>query len=534
METFSCFGVIRNKKKNLLLKQLEAEKLEAIQNPNYFNLLSTELLLCILKLFTINELCVIARISHRFKECCYDPTLWRTLAMSNTMQKKKLLSALKNMESTSRLSAVRMINLNNQFIKQATIDYIVTHTPQLKEIRLHNLRLTEKTSKLLVAKCPNLEQVYMDGGRTSDECLELLANGAVKLKSINLHRVENITTTGICHIIKNTNLSFLNFNGISGWDIRTLAPYCAHFTSMDLGSSNNLSDEDLKALTRQCKKLKFISLKSCKLITDHGVLELINDCPQLMDLNLASCSKVTRTSVQHVLQQLHSLTTLNLSNFKNIHPIIFPKNPYKLLNTLTTLDLSYTDVNDDDIKQLTEYSLNLKNLRLCACVEVTDLSMVQVATFCKKLVGVDLTKDQQPITNGGSTQNKGPMKITLETVEALFINCPDLQKVAISYSSKNNITKRSLMELHERRLNLGMKMLVWNLNEDIILSNSNNQGSSSQNSNNLNHSSSNNNNNITNNNNNSNNLNHSSSNPSGASSSNNPIPIVPSRQEYFI
>lgn len=61
------------------------------------------------------------------------------------------------------------------------------------------------------------------------ECLELLANGSIRLKSINLHKVENITTNGICHIIKNTNLSFLNFNGISGWDIRTLAPYCCKF-----------------------------------------------------------------------------------------------------------------------------------------------------------------------------------------------------------------------------------------------------------------------------------------------------------------
>lgn len=110
--------------------------------------------------------------------------------------------------------------------------------------------------------------------------MELLANGSIRLKSINLHKVENITTNGICHIIKNTNLSFLNFNGISGWDIRTLAPYCcmyfdivtkpiinfllAHFTSMDLGSSNNLTDDDLKSLTKQCKKLKFISLKNCR------------------------------------------------------------------------------------------------------------------------------------------------------------------------------------------------------------------------------------------------------------------------------
>lgn len=198
----------------------------------YFRLLSNELLLYILRYLSTAELCMAARISRRFKECAYDKTLWRNLALTATLNKRKISTALKMMEQTQRLSFVRCVNLNNSNIKQQTVEYIVTHAPSLKEIRLHNLKLTEKTSKLLVSKCPHLEQVYMDGGRTSDECLELLANGAIKLKSINLHKVENITTNGICHIIKNTNLSFLNFNGISGWDIRTLAPYCGKFHAL--------------------------------------------------------------------------------------------------------------------------------------------------------------------------------------------------------------------------------------------------------------------------------------------------------------
>lgn len=221
---FRCFGP--RKKTGLKSAQAELYGKAPLSTVCYFRLLSNELVLYVFRYLTTADLCLIARVSKRFKECAYDKTLWRNLALHNSLNKRKITSALKMMEQTQRLSYVRCVNLNNNNIKQQTVEYIVTHAPSLKEIRLHNLKLTEKTSKLLVSKCPHLEQVYMDGGRTSDECLELLANGAIKLKSINLHKVENITTNGICHIIKNTNLSFLNFNGISGWDIRTLAPYC--------------------------------------------------------------------------------------------------------------------------------------------------------------------------------------------------------------------------------------------------------------------------------------------------------------------
>jgi len=427
----------------------------------YFKLVSNELFLYVLRFLSTSDLCIISRVSKRFRECAYDKTLWRNLVLNNNLNKRKLNAALKMMEHTQRLSYVRCVNLNNSNIKQSTVEYIVTHTPCLKEIRLHNLKLTEKTSKLLVSKCPHLEQVYMDGGRTSDECLELLANGAIKLKSINLHKVENITTNGICHIIKNTNLSFLNFNGISGWDIRTLAPYCAHFTSMDLGSSNNLTDDDLKSLTKLCKKLKFISLKNCKMITDTGVQELIADCPQLTDLNLGACNKLTRTSAQAALQSLPSLTSLNLNGFKALHPLQMPNNPYRLLPHLANIDLSNTDATDVDVINVTKFCANLKNIKVAGCCDVTDVAISTVATNCTRLVALDISRDINTPT---------AMKITILSISEIVQNCPDLSKINISYSSRSKITKRTLLELNDWRLQNKMKLVTFNLNDDIVVS----------------------------------------------------------------
>eukprot|EP01110_Echinostelium_bisporum_P013205 TRINITY_DN859_c2_g1_i1.p1 TRINITY_DN859_c2_g1~~TRINITY_DN859_c2_g1_i1.p1 ORF type:complete len:468 (-),score=207.32 TRINITY_DN859_c2_g1_i1:394-1797(-) len=429
--------------------------------PCHFRLLSNELILYILRYLSTSELCVISRTSRRLRECAYDKTLWRSLVFNASMNRRKIVAALKMMEQTQRLNYVRMVNLNNSGIKQNTVEYIVQHAPALKEIRLHNLKMTERIAKLLVSKCPQLEQVYMDGGKTSDECLELLANGAIRLKSINLHKVENITTNGICHIIKNTNLSFLNFNGISGWDIRTLAPYCAHFTSMDLGSSNNLTDEDLKSLTKQCKKLKFISLKNCKMITDTGIEELINDCPQLTDLNLSTCSKLTKMSVQLALQSLHSLATLNLSHYKSLHPIQFPHFPYRIMPTMLTFDLSHTDITDEDLFNLAVFCPNIKNLRINGCTEITDLAISNLANKSIKLVSIEASRDL-------NTNNL--MKITISSITQLATQCPDLVRMNLSYSSKNNITKRSLLELNDWRMQSKQKLITFNLNDDMVVS----------------------------------------------------------------
>jgi len=427
----------------------------------HFKLLSNELILYVLRYLSTPELCIISRISRRFRECAYDKTLWRSIALNASMNKRKINSALKIMEQTQRLACVRCVNINNTSVKQSTVEYIVQHAPALKEIRLHNLKMTEKIAKLLVSKCPSLEQVYMDGGKTSDECLELLANGAIRLKSINLHKVENITTNGICHIIKNTNLSFLNFNGISGWDIRTLAPYCSHFTSMDLGSSNNLTDEDLKSLTKQCKKLKFISLKNCKMITDTAIDELIADCPQLTDLNMSSCSKLTRTAVEHALQTLHSLAIINLSSYKSLHPIQFPHFPYRLIPTLFTIDLSYTDITDEDVINLSTFCPNIKNVRINGCSEVTDGSVCTLAAKCGKLVSFEASRD----LNG-----QHPMRITIASLNELASRCVDMSRMNLSYSTRSNITKRTLLELNDNRLMNNLKLITFNLNDDMVVS----------------------------------------------------------------
>eukprot|EP01111_Echinosteliopsis_oligospora_P007335 TRINITY_DN2220_c0_g1_i2.p1 TRINITY_DN2220_c0_g1~~TRINITY_DN2220_c0_g1_i2.p1 ORF type:complete len:469 (-),score=73.65 TRINITY_DN2220_c0_g1_i2:79-1485(-) len=423
----------------------------------FMKLLSNEIILSIFRLLTLTDLCSVARANKQLHDCAYDTSLWRNFILSSTMKPRKINLALKAMEQSSRLSCVRSVNINNSNIKTSAVEYIIEHSPCLKEIRFHNLKLTERIAKLLVACCPALEQVYMEGGMTTDECLELLSNGAIRLKSINLHKVENITTTGICHIIKNTNLSFLNFNGISGWDIRTLAPYCTHFTSMDLGSSNNLTDEDLKSLTKNCSKLRFISLKQCRAITDTGVQELIMDCPQLADLNISACNKISQPSIQHAMQSLHFLNSLNISRLKSVHPIPFPRFPYRIMTSLTAIDMSFTNISDDDLRFLSEFCPYLKTLKITGCTGITDDGMLHLAK-CTKLTNLDASRDSTTTS----------MNFTITSISALASLCADLHKISLSPSAKNKITKSALGDLNEKRFAGDLPLIAFHLNEDLV------------------------------------------------------------------
>eukprot|EP00026_Physarum_polycephalum_P008050 Phypoly_transcript_08126.p1 GENE.Phypoly_transcript_08126~~Phypoly_transcript_08126.p1 ORF type:complete len:502 (-),score=85.25 Phypoly_transcript_08126:45-1481(-) len=424
---------------------------------SYVKVLSAELLLHILRYLSARELCVMASVSASFRSCALDKSLWRSVSLHTGLDRSKLVGAIQMMSKLDLFTAIRILSINNDNINPTMVEQIIQSSPNLREIKFNNVKVTEKMAKLLVSCCPTLEQVYMEGGRTDDECLELLSNGAIKLKSINLHKVQNITTTGICHVIKNTNLAFLNFNGISGWDIRSLAPYCSHFTSMDLGSSNNLIDTDLKSLTKNCKKLVFLSLKSCKMITDESMRELIEDCPQLTELNMSGCSKLSSESVKLALQNFHQLSTLKLASM-NLTPIPYPRFPYRVMTSMHTLDLSHSDVKDEDLRHLVEFCPNLRVLKLVSCTNLTDAGVTYLAQHNERIAVLDVSRD--------STLVSLRMSITLAAI-AEFAKREHTYKVYVSYSARNQLTTRTLNELNTLRTTSGMKPMIFHLIDSV-------------------------------------------------------------------
>lgn len=124
---------------------------------------------------------------------------------------------------------------------------------------------------------------------------------------------------------------------------------------------------------------------------------------------------------------------------------------------LVTLDVSHTDVTDEDLANIAHFCPNLKHFRMSGCYDVTDAGISSLASHCTKLASLDLSADM----NGTRA-----MQITFKSISELVKSCPDVAKMHLTYSSRNNISKRSLIELNDWRVAKQGKMITFNLNDE--------------------------------------------------------------------
>jgi hypothetical protein len=129
---------------------------------------------------------------------------------------------------------------------------------------------------------------------------------------------------------------------------------------------------------------------------------------------------------------------------------------------LLTLDVSHTDVTDEDLINAASFCPNLKHFRMSGCSDVTDAGVIALATHCAKLASLDLSAD----VNGTH-----PMQITIASLTQIVQRCPDVAKMHLTYSTRNGITKRGLIELNDWRIANQGKMITFNLNDEVVLSN---------------------------------------------------------------
>jgi hypothetical protein len=131
---------------------------------------------------------------------------------------------------------------------------------------------------------------------------------------------------------------------------------------------------------------------------------------------------------------------------------------------LLTFDVSHTDITDEDLANLGLFCPNLRHFRMAGCADVTDTGLTLVAANCTRLVSLDLSAD----VNGTH-----PMRLSNVSLVELIKRCPDVTKLHLTYSTRGNITKRTLVELNDWRIANQGKMVTFNLNDEIIMSNSN-------------------------------------------------------------
>ncbi|XP_053113785.1 protein AMN1 homolog isoform X2 [Hemicordylus capensis] len=121
-----------------------------------------------------------------------------------------------------------------------------------------------------------------------------------------------------------------------------------------------VTSEGVAALALSCPYLREAFFKRCSNLTDSGVLTLALNCPHLQILNIGGCSSITDISLEALGQ-----------NCRNLHSV----------------DFSSTQVTDNGVIALVSgmCSKNLKEIHMELCVNLTDVAVEAVLTYCPKM-----------------------------------------------------------------------------------------------------------------------------------------------------
>ncbi|XP_025012603.1 uncharacterized protein LOC8258587 isoform X2 [Ricinus communis] len=140
-------------------------------------------------------------------------------------------------------------------------------------------------------------------------------------------------------------------------------------------------------------KLATISLKGAFRLSDAGLSALAKSAPGLLSINLSQCSLLTSDAINDLAIHMKStLRELYIDDCQNINAMLFlpALKKFKHLEVLSVAGIQ--TVSDDFVIGLVEAcGMNMKELVLANCVELTDLSLKCVGKTCPKLCALDLS-----------------------------------------------------------------------------------------------------------------------------------------------
>lgn len=153
-----------------------------------------------------------------------------------------------------------------------------------------------------------------------------------------------------------------------------------NFVTMDL-SYSRVQDHEFKEFLQHCQKLRNISLANCQTITDKTIEHLVDMLPNMTELNISNCQNITNYGINLLLRRAHNLVSLNVGRLACVHPIqpaIRPKYSYdgsaSTTSKLQNIDVSHSDVTDEDVMTLCESFMALKKVTMKECKDLRFLS----------------------------------------------------------------------------------------------------------------------------------------------------------------
>ncbi|KAK7891147.1 hypothetical protein WMY93_023110 [Mugilogobius chulae] len=333
-----------------------------------------------------------------------------------------------------------------------SVEILVKHQPQLQTLDISGC--TELTSRSVQAIAHSLKSLeYLSLSRdwriTEKGLSDLLSVPFLRSldlsECLNISGVETVNGLTSCNTTR-AHLETLNLRSCTY--MRDLAVFSLlqlfgeTLLELDLTSCTNVTDLSVRALITFSPGLKVLRLGWCKEVTDFGLLGMMKVTKSDPDNETGDNGpKFTRTfgnmgffkPPQLPFEERPKLVTQNTLE----HLQHQPSSSLKSLSRLEELDLTACPkLTDSSITQVLRYP-DLQRLSLSMLPEISDASLMSVASHCRSLRRLDLSQCPQISDRG------------------VAVASPYLHRLQhLSLSCCNNVTDRSLSFLaqHCKRL----------------------------------------------------------------------------------
>ncbi|XP_074583447.1 F-box/LRR-repeat protein 3-like [Curcuma longa] len=308
-------------------------------------------------------------------------------------------------------------------ISDIGIDLLAKKCQDLKELDISYLKITNRSINS-ISSLSKLEVLSMVGcSFVDDEGLQFLKHRNNSLRSINISRCENVTSSGLTSVIEgNSGLQKLNvgdcFPELAPLFLSKLNDLKDCLTVLKLDGFQ-VSASSLKIIGLNCKNLAKIGLSKCQSVTDEGIFELVASCVHLTTIDLTCCHLLTDKALISIGDQCKKLRCLRLESCN----LITDKGLECIgtcCSSLEEIDLTDCCISSTAMKYLSQCS-KLLVLKLGLCYMISDEGLVHIASNCKKLRELDLYRC---------------VEVTDDGLAAIATGCKKIQKLNLCYCTK--------------------------------------------------------------------------------------------------
>ncbi|XP_074612509.1 S-phase kinase-associated protein 2-like [Acropora palmata] len=305
--------------------------------PNYWTLLSDEIILSVFQHLPKKTIVKCAQVCKHWKRLAYDESLWRCVDMTKANLFPGLLGkVLKRGTRVLRLAHAKIASplCDDNTSSFPDVVPLSPHSPSKSMFSLQYLDATgcsfeSDTLLCLLLHSKQLTHISLESCRISTSVLKAISE-LRRLKVLNLAMCTGVTLTGISSLVKsgkNTSLKQLNFAWI------------------------NLTRATILHAIRNLPRLQQLNLSGCcETLRDDCVKQLVHSCPLLTCLDLSDSFNLTAKALEDILK-LEKLVGLSLSRCYSIPPGAFSS--FSQSKSLKSLEI-YGFLNSEGLEILKE------------------------------------------------------------------------------------------------------------------------------------------------------------------------------------